>query len=72
MAPNPASAQDFEINRPRVDRFLVFHDITGEGHRTDGVGRFWSSLEGRKSEILRPHEEIGLDYSTMGIGIWSP
>jgi hypothetical protein len=32
---------------------------------------FWDSQEGPKVEILRPHEEVGSNVSTMGIGIWS-
>ena len=39
---------------------------------TTGVAKFWNELnEGHKWEICRPHAEIGLDHSVMGIGIWS-
>jgi hypothetical protein len=68
----PGIRADFETNRASADRFIAFHDITGAGRRTEGVKRFWDGLEGRKIEIVRPHEEIGQDASTMGIGIWSP
>jgi len=64
--------RDFEINRGFPHRFLAFHDITGHIPQTRGVKQFWDELtEGRKTEIVRPHRELGLDHSTMGIGIWS-
>ena len=63
---------DFEINRRFPHRFLAFHDITGANRWTTGVAKFWRELEtGHKWEILRPHAEIGLDHSVMGIGLWS-
>jgi hypothetical protein len=31
----------------------------------------WEELGGHKLEIVRPHVELGLDHSTMGIGVWS-
>lgn len=63
---------DFEINREFPYRFLAFHDIRGARAGTGGVGRFWRSLrDGSKHEILRPHAELGLPHTTMGIGIWS-
>jgi hypothetical protein len=67
-----AVKRDFEINRCFPHRFLAFHDITGGTRRTAGVGRFWRELDfGHKRSIARPHVELGLDYSIMGIGIWS-
>ena len=64
--------RDFEINRTFPHRFLAFHDITGANRWTTGVRKFWSQLdEGHKWEICRPHAELGLDHSVMGIGIWS-
>lgn len=67
-----AVARDFEINRAFPHRFLAFHDIRGTRRGTGGVGRFWRGLrEGHKLEILRPHTDLGLDHTTMGIGIWS-
>jgi hypothetical protein len=64
--------RDFEINRQFPHRFLAFHDITGANRWTTGVAKFWAELdEGHKWEICRPHAEIGLDHSVMGIGIWS-
>ena len=65
-----AVRRDFEINRGYPHRFLVLHDITGSNRHTVGVRRLWQELEGRKHEIIRPHLELGLDHSTMGIGIW--
>ncbi len=63
---------DFQLNRSLPHRFLAFHDICGTRPGTAGVGRFWRGLrEGRKEEILRPHTELGLPHTTMGIGIWS-
>ncbi len=53
-------------------RFLAFHDICGVRSATRCVKRFWGELEdGFKLELVRPHRELGLDYSTMGLGIWS-
>ncbi len=67
-----AVRRDFEINRRFPHRFLAFHDITGASRATRGVRRFWEELdEGMKVEIIRPHRELGLAVSTMGIGIWS-
>ena len=64
--------KDFEINRRYPHRFLAFHDITGSNRWTTGVAKFWNELnEGHKWEMCRPHAEIGLDHSVMGIGIWS-
>lgn len=63
--------RDFEIQRTHPHRFLAFHDISGSNRHTRGVARFWRELEGDRLEILRPHRELGLDYTTMGIGLWS-
>lgn len=68
----PGVCKDFEINRRYPHRFLAFHDITGSNRWTTGVKKFWTELnEGHKWEITRPHAELGLEHSTMGIGIWS-
>lgn len=67
-----AVRRDFEINRGFSQRFVVFHDITGATRQTAGVGRLWRELDfGHKLEIVRPHVELGLDHSIMGIGVWS-
>ena len=66
-----AVKQDFAINRGFPHRFLAFHDISGYRRQTRGVRRFWNELAGGKLEILRPHRDLGLDHTTMGIGIWS-
>lgn len=67
-----AVKRDFAINRAFPHRFLALHDICGANRYTTGVRRFWQELdEGHKLEIVRPHLELGLDRSTMGIGIWS-
>jgi hypothetical protein len=67
-----AVRRDFELNRAHPHRFLALHDITGATRHTAGVRRLWREIdEGGKLEIVRPHRELGLDRSTMGIGIWS-
>jgi hypothetical protein len=67
-----AVARDFAINRHQPHRLLAFHDITGASRYTTGVHRFWTALDqGHKLELLRPHRELGLDHSVMGIGVWS-
>jgi hypothetical protein len=67
-----AVKRDFELNRSFPHRFLALHDITGANRWTTGVKRFWSELdEGHKTEICRPHAELGHDHSIMGIGLWS-
>jgi hypothetical protein len=67
-----AVRRDFEVNRSFPQRFLALHDITGARRQTAGVGRLWREIrEGNKLEIVRPHRELGLNHSTMGIGIWS-
>ena len=68
-----AVRRDFEINRSLAQRFIALHDITGARRQTEGVARLWREIAGgSKIEIVRPHRELGLDHSTMGIGIWSP
>jgi hypothetical protein len=63
--------RDFEINRCFPHGVLAFHDICGARRETVGVRRFWEELrEGEKTEIVRPHLELGLDRSLMGIGLW--
>jgi len=62
---------------------LVFIDANHANRHTLGVRRFWQELEarppleagqplegGERIEIVRPHLELGLDHSIMGIGIW--
>ena len=67
-----AVRRDFEINRAYPHRFIALHDITGANRWTTGVRRFWDELsEGHKMEICRPHAELELDHSIMGIGVWS-
>lgn len=67
-----AVKRDFEINRRQPHRFLAFHDIAGATPQTRGVRRFWEELtEGYRSTIVRPHRELGLTETSMGIGIWS-
>jgi len=67
-----AVRRDFEINRGFPHRFLALHDITGARRQTAGVGRFWREIDfGHKLEIVRPHPELGLDRSIMGLGVWS-
>ncbi len=62
---------DFETNRRFPHRFLAFHDIVNPHPLAPGPKKLWAELEGTKVEIVRPHQELGLDHSTMGIGIWS-
>jgi len=67
-----AVRRDFELNRVFPHRFLALHDITGANRHTVGVRRLWQEIEGgHKLEIVRPHLELGLDHSVMGIGVWS-
>ena len=67
-----AGQRDFVRKRTDPHRGLAFHDICGARPATRGVGDFWRDLRGgRKLEIIRPHHELGLDHSLMGIGIWS-
>jgi hypothetical protein len=64
--------QDFVINRAFPHRFLAFHDICGARRSTQGVKRFWEALDqGYRLELVRPHRELGLEGSLMGIGVWS-
>ncbi len=63
--------RDYEINSSYPHRFLAFHDIVNPHPAIQGVGKLWRELDGYKLEIVRPHLDIGLSESTMGIGIWS-
>ena len=63
--------RDFEINRQFPHRFLGFHDITGANAGCDGVRQLWEELGGKKTSIVLPQRECGLDHSLMGIGLWS-
>jgi hypothetical protein len=63
---------DFSREQALPHRFLGFHDILGTNRHTEGVRKLWCSLPaGRQVEICRPHREIGLEHSLMGIGIWA-
>ena len=67
-----AVRRDFEINQAYPHRFLALHDITGATRHTTGVRKLWREIEGgNRLEIVRPHLELGLDRSIMGIGVWS-
>ena len=61
---------DLELNRQYPHRFVALHDITGANRHTAGVKRLWNELQGHKHEIICPHLELGLQHSTMGIGVW--
>ena len=62
---------DFERERALPHRFLALHDITGSNRHTVGVARLWSELDPAcTTDLRRPHVELGLPHSTMGIGIW--
>ncbi len=65
-----AVRRDYEINRELPHRWLAFHDILGAEPSTAGVARLWSELRGEKYEIIRPHRELELGHSTMGIGLF--
>lgn len=62
---------DWQIQRRFAHRYLAFHDITGRHPTTLGVKRLWDELGGKKQEILRPHVELDLAETTMGIGLWA-
>jgi len=65
-----AVKRDFAINAGFAPRFIALHDIEGATRQTRGVGRFWRELEAPdKREIVRPHAELGLGHSLMGIGV---
>lgn len=67
-----AVKRDFERERSLPHRLIALHDITGSTRQTTGVRRLWNEIkDGFKLEIVRPHLELGLDVSTMGIGVWS-
>jgi len=67
-----ALRRDFETNRAFPHRFIALHDICGTRDATRDVKRIWDELaEGHRLELVRPHLELGLDHSTMGIGVWS-
>jgi hypothetical protein len=71
-----AVKRDVERCRAFPSRFLALHDITGARRATTGVRRLWQEIvasgTGRTWEIVRPHVDLGLDHSVMGIGIWEP
>lgn len=62
--------QDAEVNLRHGARYLAVHDITSTLTGTEGVKRFWDELEGDKTELVKPHVEVGLDHSQQGIGLW--
>ncbi len=63
-------AADFEIQRRMPHSWLALHDVAGFHPSTEGVKQLWGELEGEKVEIIRPHRELELPISTMGIGLW--
>lgn len=66
-----AVVADFEVNKDLPNKYLAFHGIAGSPYVGVGVKKFWEELEGNKHEIILPHDDAGLEFSTMGIGIWS-
>ena len=63
---------DFTREQSFPHRFLALHDITGANRHTIGVGRLWEELDPACTlDLRRPHLELGLNHSIMGIGIWS-
>lgn len=40
-----------------------------DGRGINGVAPVWKDIKAEKTEFIFPHSEIGLDYSTIGIGI---
>ena len=40
-----------------------------EGRGINGVTNIWKEVKAEKTELIFPHSEIGLDHSTIGIGI---
>jgi len=67
-----ALRRDVRLNRELPHRFLAIHDICGFRKETAAVKQVWDELrDGHKLEIVRPHVDLGLSHSTMGIGIWS-
>ncbi len=69
-----AVRRDLELNRRYPHRFIALHDITGANRHTVGVRRLWeeTTADGSQAEafsIVRPHRELGLDHSVMGIGV---
>lgn len=60
---------DWEINRAFSHRFIALHDVAGVDPGTAGVRRLWDEIDGDKRLITRAHREIGLNWSTMGIGV---
>lgn len=67
-----ALRRDFARERDLPHRFIAVHDICGARPATRDVKQFWDGLDaGCRLELVRPHRELGLANSTMGIGIWS-
>lgn len=64
-------SRNFEINKAIGAKHVAFCGISKHHRGINGVKPFWDELEGEKFEILCPHKEIGLDHSTIGIGIWT-
>jgi len=64
-------SRNFEINKVIGVKHVAFCGISEHHRGISGVKAFWEELEGEKFEILCPHKEVGLEHSTIGIGIWS-
>jgi hypothetical protein len=63
--------RNFEINYDLGAKHIAMCGISKHHRGISGVRAIWEELPGKKTEILKPHSEIGLDHSTIGIGIWS-
>lgn len=58
---------DYEINRRFPHRYLAIHNIANPVISDPMLA--WGDIEGEKTEILRPHRELELEITTMGIGL---
>lgn len=59
-----------QVNAALKTKYIALCGISDKHRGINGVLPLWKELEGEKVEIVKPHSEIGLDYSTIGIGIW--
>lgn len=58
-----------EVNASLKSKYIALCGISDQHRGINGVRSVWNDINAEKIEIIKPHSEIGLEHSTIGIGI---
>lgn len=64
-----ATMKALQANASMKSKYIALCGISDKHRGINGVISVWNEMKGEKIEIIKPHSEIGLDHSTIGIGI---